>query len=347
MKNLIKTSIFIIIFLFLGHLIFSVIWFAPTPLREFYREPKNTIDVVYIGASNAFAHFNTVYAYHKYGFTTGLMSNNSQPAMAYKYLIADSQKRQDPRVYVIDISASTSMEKDESTIRFVADSMPTSLNRFKLVTDLLKNSDIPKKDYLNFYFSFFTYHNLWKYINKDYFKSSTLYKGYLLETGTIKIEPGKKETWSDDLKDLPENIDKVYNDLLKFLQKEKLTVIFVISPRNYGDEAMERLNTLTKKINDAGFNVLNFNKIPDVGIDYKKDFYNFAHINVFGATKYSVYFANYLHNHYDLPDHRRDDKYKEWDKEYVRFKESYTSLLQGDFEELVKEDEEKILNYKK
>jgi hypothetical protein len=89
--NLIKSVVFILIFMILWHIAFSILWTADNSIAQFYKERKNSLDVVYVGSSNAYAHFNTVLAYQEYGFATGMMSSDSQTFAALKYLVKESE----------------------------------------------------------------------------------------------------------------------------------------------------------------------------------------------------------------------------------------------------------------
>ena len=51
----------------------------------------------------------------------------------------------------------------------------------------------------------------------------------------------------------------------------------------------------------------------EIGIDFSTDFADSGHLNVHGAEKVSVYLADYMTAHFDLPDHRGDAAYSSWD----------------------------------
>ena len=69
-----------------------------------YHEPRNSIDIAYVGSSNAYTSFNTVLAYNMYGFKTSLISFDAQPFDYIKYLIKETEKYQKPKLYIIDIA---------------------------------------------------------------------------------------------------------------------------------------------------------------------------------------------------------------------------------------------------
>ena len=164
MKNLLKSITFIFIFCILFLVTFKFFWLTKNPITYFYDEPKNTLDIVYVGASNVFNHFNSTLAFSEYGYATGLISFNSVPFVSIEYLLKEFEDYQDPQLYIIDISnlADDFSKLEEGPIRRVTDSIKSSKNRTELINKILSYTDTPKEDYKYYYYSFFTYHDLWK-----------------------------------------------------------------------------------------------------------------------------------------------------------------------------------------
>ncbi len=338
MKNFIKTGIFLIIFLIMFHYLFSILWLSRTPISSFYDEPDDSLDVVYVGASNAYAHFNAPLAYNLYGFTTGFMSTDSVPFTLIKYLIKEAKKYQNPKLYVVDI-ATLIYDYDgieEGAIRKSIDSMKFSLNRIDAINDVLKATNTKKEECINYYFSFLKYHNKWNEIDYSSYQNPVyLYKGYFFSSYTIAVEKQKEYIWNDDVVKLPK---KNYNDLIKlieYIKDEDTQVLFVIPKRFFNENDVKMLNYATNIIEESGLQLINFNKLNDLDIDFSHDFYNYAHLNIFGATKYTLYFSKYLNDNYDLIDHRGDKKYNSWNDEYERFKKSFYNYFKYDFDELL------------
>ena len=323
--------------------VFNVLWLEETPIASFYDEPKNSLDVVYIGSSNVYAHFNTTLAFDLYGFATGLLSSDTQNPIFLKYLLKESVKTQNPKLYVIDI-AKIADDLDifvNANDRKQYDSMKFSKNRIDAINESLslkkEKSDI--KDYISNYFSFFMYHNRWKNLSKINFKGNeTLFKGSLFAKSTAVISPQETNNWIEDTMPLQEKNKENLLQIIKYINDNKLNALFVIPIKCYDKEINMRINDAVKIIEKNNLKVINFNKINDeVGIDFSNDLYNEAHINVYGATKYTLYFSKYLKENYDLPDHRDDKKYNSWKTEYKKFKKQYKKLTKNNFDDLLKE----------
>ncbi len=340
MKKTLKSIIFLLIFLVLWNITFNILWLDKNSIQYFFKAKDNTFDVVYIGSSNAYAHFNTVLAYNKYGYTTGLLSTDLQPFSLTKYLIQEAKKHHQNAIYVVDFALAANDIKNfkEGDIRKTIDSMPFDEIRKNALNMALNQAKISKKNILNFYFPFTLYHNRWKEITINNFYREDLYKGYLFNESTIERKPQKYTpfTAEDELIDLAEINEKNLIDLLEYCKKEQIKVLFVLPSRSFSNDTyMKKTNMAIKIIKEKGFEVINFNNVKELNIDYNKDLYNSSHLNVYGSTKYTLYFAKYLKEHYSLPDHRKDSLYSSWNSEYERFKRDFKKLTKQDFTEVV------------
>ena len=339
-KNIIKIIIFLLILYFIIYILFKILWITPTSISYFYDEPKKSLDIVYIGSSNAFVHFNTTLAYNLYGYTTGMLSAASQPFVLTEYLIKESEKYQKPSLYIIDISkiAKKPYDEEEGNVRKNIDSMKFSLNRINAVTALLDGYEdkIDQKDYINWYLSFLMYHNKWKNISVQTIAGNkTLYKGYFFSNGTAKIVPQNTNKWSENMIELQDKNKQILMNLINYIKNNNLNVLFVVPNKVYEKEESAKINGGIQILQENGMNIINFNTIQDLNINFDCDLYNNEHLNVYGATKYTLYFSKYLKENYQLEDHRGDKKYDLWTKEYERFKKDFKKITNKDFDELL------------
>ncbi len=341
-NNIIKTVIFILIFCLLLYCITKILWTSPTAISDFYKEPKNSLDIIYIGASNVYAHFNTVLAYNLYGFTTGLLSADSQVIVMTKNLMIEAEKYQKPSLYIVDLSRAieTIDSLNDGEIRKTLDSMKFTKNRIDAINETLKyKSNIDKKDYINYYFSFLMYHNKWTHPTiKNLTNNSGLFKGYLLTGFTTVITPIEEYKWIPDKSDLAEENIQILNDLIYYIKSNNVNVLFVVPKRYFDEETIGKLNNVIEMLSNENLAVINFNTLEDFNnIDFSTDFYNKSHLNIYGSTKYTLYFARYLKEHYELPNHKKDPNYSSWDVEYQNFKKAFNMYTNQDFDNLLLE----------
>ena len=327
MKKFFVVLVFLVIFGLLYKFFFSFLGINANSIDSFYKEPKDSMDVVYIGSSTVYAHFNSALAFHEYGFATGMISGDSQPFAAARYLIDEGEKQQHPKLFIIDISKVDAQKAGEGSVRAVINQMPFSKNKINLTKTLLKYSNVDKKDYISFYLSFLSFHSSWKYISKDNYSNGSLYKGHMLTDFMIIRKSQVKPEWNDELMiPLSKDGEQILEDFISFVNESKLNILCVIPPKIYKKTWMGNINYAQEKLMKNGIDVLNFNKISDVGIDYSQDFYNEDHLNAWGSAKFTRYFADYLDKNYNLKDHRKDKKYNSWEKEYKRYIKNFETL---------------------
>ena len=339
--RVIKTIAFLFIFIILLYFITKILWIEPNPIAYFYKEPKDSLDVVYLGSSNAYIHFNTTLAYNLYGYTTGMLSTDSQPFILIKNLLIEAQSRQDPSLYVIDIAKASSELSTfpDSNFRKTVDSMKFNKNRIQTINYFLSYRDnVETKDYIDFYFSFFLYHNKWKRPSyRIVTGNKTLFKGYMLKKDTVETNSIELNDWLEEREELSEETKEILNDLIDYIKTNNLNVLFVLPKKAYLEDTNKKLNSVIDILESNNLKVMNFNTLDDFQgiIDPSKDYYNDNHLNVYGSTKYTLYFSKYLKQNYNLEDHRNDKSYNSWNKEYERLKKKYTQLTEKNFEELL------------
>ena len=338
-----KTIIFLLIFCIIYLTVRRIFWLAPNPISEFYKEPENSFDIIYTGSSNTYVHFNPVLAYKMYGFKVGLLSSNWQPFVFTEYLIKEARKYHNPSLYIIDLNL-VAMDDNfygGGYIRVTTDAMKFSKNRIDAINAELDLRGITKKQYKDFYFSFLIYHNMWKRldgIKESLFANKNLYKGYALTNETIQVKPQTKWSWTTEKKKMRESNIKILESLIKYIKENNLNCLFTIPKRYIDEETQMNINYVTEILEENGLKYINFNLLEDFKVDYEKDFYNQEHLNTYGSTKYTLYFAKYLKEHYDLPDHRENEQDDSWNEEYERFKINFKKMLGEDFDTILKED---------
>lgn len=343
--NILKSIVFMIVFVFLFLNVSSVLSLSESSITHFYDYEEDSIDVVYVGSSNAFAHYNTILAYEEYGITSSLLSTNKQPFSAIEYLIKESERTQNPKVYVIDIAMINRDMKDkeeftEARIRSVTDAMKFSKNRYDAINYMTKYTPIEEDNRMSMYFSFIKYHSSWKdaYRKIKSPTTSEIFQGHLLNEATATAtNPMTKQTWNFNLEgELREDNREVLDNLLAYIDQENLNVLFVIPTKNYGEVDMQSMNAASNYLESRNKKVINFNSyVDDIGIDYATDFYDAAHLNVQGSTKYTLYFGAYLKDNYNLEDHRNKKNSKSWDEAYETYKAKYKEYTKENYEILL------------
>lgn len=191
---------------------------------------------------------------------------------------------------------------------------------------------------LDYYVPILKYHNRITAGNltpKDIFlwRSKNKVKGYVIGPKTLTSKAQKKPVYSDERAALEPETEQTLNELLDYCDSlgDDKQVLFVLSPYSMKSGEAEKFNTAADIVQSRGYDILNCNQpeiAKEIGLDWKKDFYNSKHVNYMGAEKYTKYLTEYISEHYDLPDRRGDEKYESWSKAYEHYKEFVSQGIQ-------------------
>lgn len=353
-RPLIKIVAFLMGFTLLYFIIFDAIyrmnWDTAEMRGGFYKQEEDTVDVVCIGSSTTFAFFNCPMAFHQYGISSYDFCSGSQPLSATKYLIDDAEKYQDPKLYLVDFRPAPFGIGEETSITGVTSFIPRSLNRILAIKSMIGQVDEgTSSNFWDYYFIYPFFHDNWKNLKfSDFFQNKRateakwakgIYKGFYSSSHDLldwhSVPEFIPEIYQAAPKPIPERNEKMLRELLEYCQGLDADVLFVLSP-NYGwEDYYAQINYCIDLIEEYGFDCLNAAAASDeIGIIPEEDCSEGTHLNNYGATKYTQYVCEYIKEHYDLPDHRGDEKYASWEEDYWAERKDMvkvTTLLHQEF----------------
>lgn len=290
---------------------------------------EDNLDMVYIGGSAAFVYWEPLKAWNDCGFTSYNFATNTIQAENIKAYIEEAERYQKPSLYVIGVRAFQyySDEQEEAGLRNGSDGMDiTSSARYDMINSYFDNriSD-ENTDILSYYLDIAKYHtntaNLgsstaWGFINNE---GTSPNKGWeWIDSYAYLNEP--KDFHTNEKADLLENARKTLEELLEYCVNKDLNVLFVVCPYVITKEDQSKYNTMKDMVEASGFRFLNTNEYyREMNMDFSTDFYNEAHVNLFGASKYTSFLENYIVQNYNMPDHRTDPSYSAWNDDAGRF----------------------------
>lgn len=303
------------------------------------KEEKNSLDVIYVGGSAAFVYWEPLHAYSDYGFTSYDLATNTIQAENILAYIKYAQKYQSPDLYVIGVRAFQYFDEvgSEIGLRITSDSLDMGWNRTQLINTYLNNRSL-ETDEIALYFDIAKYHTnytalqnetAWQLIDNS---MSCDYKGGQIQTAWCYLEE-PENVKTDKRTELLKNDTKTLVELLDYLKKNDLNALFVVCPYFITADDYAKYNTINDIVSEYGYNFLNTNDYyEEMGLDFSTDFYNSSHVNSLGARKYTDFLEKYLSANYDLPDHRGDENYDEWQalaNNYVSIANDSQAAVQG------------------
>ena len=315
-------------------------------VKGFYCEDVDSLDVVYLGASEVYSDIAPGYSYHRDGITSYIFATQANSMLNYKSQLKNVLSRQKDALIVIELNGAVYEDDEdvtkEANLRNYSDNVPLDLTKAEWIARNIKDNQ------LEYVFPIMKYHGVWSDLGAEEKYRKTIIddkqRGYNYLKGIVNwpvlFKSPQKSLNStlaasrDKKQPITELSETALRDLLEYCRSEKLTnVVFarfphIVTERTF--ERFERGNTVGDIVAEYGFDYLNYERdIAQIGLDENKDFYNPDHLNVYGQQKFTAFLTDHLKEHYSLSSHTLTDRQtQEWEicadyyEAYVKYNES-------------------------
>lgn len=308
-------------------------------IEGFYKEPKNSLDVIFIGDSSIYKGISPIEIWKEYGITSYNYASPTQKMWDSYYCIKEVLKYQKPKVIVLNVEQIyNDKPMKEGYKRHLYDNMKWGSAKFEAITDDVQQNK--KSSIITYILPVLRFHDRWskleekdfQYIGNEIYQEKNIFKGYYISK---KVNPYKEKenklTSQFGAKALEylEKIKKICEE-----NEIKLVLMEAPTPNVWNTERHDKMEKWAQK-NKIPF--LDTNMILDeIGIDWETDTEDAGkHLNINGAQKLSKYIGRYLSNYYKFTDHRNDSKYEQWHeeaKEYEKYVKN-TRILENNIKE--------------
>lgn len=312
------------------HFFFYYVDMNTDRIRDFYREEENSLDVVLVGASEVFTGYAPAYVYDQFGFTSYIYAIDANPGSLYKYQIKEIMNTQDPQLILVEVNGFVESDnEDEARLRLFTENIPMSVNKVEAIWNH------SYEDKLSCVFPVIKYHGDWLNPGDLYYRMKlrlaedngpSMLKGAITYT-----DVDERDVWRQELEPLAldEGNEAYLLDFLSFCEKEQLdNVVFVRFPHKPASEYYYEITALANRVGEIvtehGFRYLNLEeKCEEIGIDFKKDFYNSGHLNAYGQMKLSDYLGHYMVDMYQItPSVQSEQNREQWELS-AKYMEAY------------------------
>lgn len=315
-------------------------------LKGFYQEDKDSLDVVYMGASDVYSDVAPGYAYRRDGITSYIFATQANSILNYKSQLKNVLSRQKDAIIVVELNGALyDTDEDmvkEANLRNYGDNVP--LDAIKLGW-IAQNVPENKLEYL---FPIMKYHSVWSTLEDEQKMRDTVItdqkRGYDYLKGILNWtlsfqspEPSlnsKLAANAEKRQPLCPGQEEELRNLLEFCRREGMkNIVFarfphIVTEKTY--DRYERSNTIGDIVEEYGFEYLNLERdYAKLGLDETKDFYNLDHLNCKGQQKLTAYLVDYLKQNYGLEAHTLNGAQKyEW-KKAADYYDAYCSYSQS------------------
>lgn len=282
----------------------------------FYREPKNSLDVVFIGSSNIFCDINPNILWETYGITSYNFTSQQQELGTSYYYLEQMFESQSPRLVVIDVVMDGHEESiDTIQAHFAFDSMKNDIHKFKAIWNRTKDAR------LELFIPLIAHHERWKSLTPQTFKYRPG-QFNLLKGAFVHFNHTAKETVTvpEDQKAEPLHEKTIYwlESIRKLCEKNNCECLFVKMPLAFYNESYGFFQAVEEYCVRNGLPFLFLNKNPEeIGLDFAEDFADQLHLNWKGQVKMSLFMGEYIQKHYQIQNKKGDPDYSRWDRDYA------------------------------
>ena len=314
-------------FIAIGVVLFSGFWKVfrfkyAKGLEQYYRLPKNTVDVLFIGSSHAFRSLDPSVMYGKSGISSYALGSNAQPMWITYYYLKEALRTQKPKVVCLE-AYKVYLQKDYSDAPTVIKGTISMRTPWNYLASLWVSIE-DKHEYLDCALGFPWFHTRYRELSvrqdfaphygKPYYED---FLGFFGEKPKAVELPSGVEQVTKEQK-ISDKTRLYLDKIVRLSQEQDFELLFLIAP--YYTDAVERqpyYNSLQNYADANGIPMINGNLLYDtLGLDEKTDFGRGNHLSMSGAVKFSRYVSRYLSSHYELADHRGNKKYGRWERNH-------------------------------
>ena len=291
----------------------------------YYDEPKNSLDVVFVGSSHIMCGIYPMELYREYGITAYDYTSSALVLPQAYYQVVEALKTQTPTVLVLDISGIIYGNVKIGSPEYVHvqfDNMKWSFNKIAAINDLIEEPD----DRLEYYFPLLKFHTRWKELTpEDYQRITGDSKGAYVSEAVLEDIVPYEIMPKDHIVPISEYAEAYLLKILDYCRNRGVQVLVLNIPSSEGETIQGRYNAVYGIAEEYGFPYLNLlHCLDEIGFDYRTDLRDAAHCNRSGAEKVTSYVGRYLKENYDLPDRRDDAAYASaWDTAYEKYASVY------------------------
>lgn len=333
MKNILIKGIKIICFLLLFvclllkfHKIFNFKQGDPAlySLSNFYKQPENSIDVMFLGTSHVYENINTAILYDEYGIAAYDLCGSGQTIWNTYYYMKEALKTQTPKLLVVDMYAMTQIDEYSNHGRIVKNNFALKLSEDKI--ESVKVS-APREKWLNYLLEYPIYHSRYSELTRDDFvtdreeKLLDTFKGFETYTATTAFTK-TNDFYTEETVDFIEKGEEYLYKIIELAKEKQIPLLFVKSPYIVMQEHQKRFNKVSEVAEEENIPFINFNFLYDeLELNFETDFEDFSHLNYLGNVKYTRYLANYIKSNYDIPNRKGDPSYQSYEKMVKHYKQ--------------------------
>lgn len=302
-------------------------------MSNLYRQPDNSVDVLVVGTSVAYAGINTNVLWEEYGIAAYDLCSAEQPFWIAYYTLKEALKTQSPKVVLLDAKPAMYTQDYSKRGRTILSTYGIRgiENRTGAVLACLEDqSQAP-----GYILGLPQVHSNYNAVKADDFVypadnggRGVNWKGYIEED---KVEAHDCPTimWNGTRRSMNDREEEYVRKIFELCRERDVELMLIGMPNPDYANDHEYYNDLWAVAWEYGITGINYN-VEDKrrGLNYGTDFADWQHLNVKGSVTFSKQLGKDLVSKYDLPDRRGDAAYASYEacaKDWYALYPTFTS----------------------
>ena len=285
-------------------------------MRALYKQPQDSIDVLFVGSSLVYSDISTGVLWDEYGIASYDLGAAEAPSWVSYYQLKEALKTQHPKVICYEASL-----PGMQAIQYQKDTWSSATNYgFKWSRDRIEELRVnsAEDDFYKRLNPFNIMHGRYNDLSEKDFDDRTdleAFKGFVPKERVEEIEPTVL-TGTDEMDPCSDKSEEYVRKIIQLAKDQGVPLIMFASPRKIGEPAERAYNYMDSIARSEGLEFIDFNKrYSDMDLDFSCDMAEALHLNYSGNYKFSKYLGQVLKERYDIPDRRGDDRYVSWDRD--------------------------------
>lgn len=299
-------------------------------IHAFYSEPKDTIDVLYVGSSPLLRGVSPMVMWNEHGFTGYVRASALQaPSVSYG-LLAESLKYQAPELVVLlcdNIFTEYDYVEREGDLRRGLDGMKMSKYKLDIIKEVTEADE--RQSMLSYAFPLMRYHDRWKEINLAEDEPEPLLE-HSFKKGNVYLRDINPQEYPEGFME-PTGEPYTFDESAKgYIEKsialckgKNIPVLLLHLPKmSWSYEQSVMVEEFAAENGAVYLDLDRAEYRSQLGLDPQVDYYDQGHMNLTGTIKLSDWLGDWLDAQYDLPDHRDDPAISEsWNADWAEYAE--------------------------
>ena len=288
------------------------------PITTFYRQPENSVDVLVLGTSCAYAGVNTNILFEEYGIAAYNLCSAELPYWVTYYYLEEALKTQTPKLILLDAKASIYTVDYSNRGRTILSTygIRDPIVRLKAIA-----ACVAEEDFIGYALAFPQLHSYYAKVTAENFAYPPTnegrgpdWKGYI-EMDITEQHEKPSLVWTDIKKPINAREQEYFEKILALVNRHNIPVMLIGFPNpDYANDHMY-YNSLWAIAAEYGVDGINYNDPErEAPLVYATDFADWQHLNIKGSATFTRSLGEDLKAMYDLPDRRGDKLYESWQR---------------------------------